>query len=488
MGASTESGSAKGQPRLTINGHEIDVRRLRIPRSVLAIAAVVILFTLLGRAVQLAFGAASAFGIGYYAESDYAYVNNAGVVYGYGATYGWKLSKEPAPTPGAGAPASSSSATATATAVPTATPVPEAVVLIADVPISVATGGVTNLTTASGVVTVDIPAAAIAIEGATLSVTDFSTAVSSILSGQSGSVTTPSGLVVAVGRTSSGTSADPGTRQITETVGVVAEITVTNPVTGLAITTLSAPIQLTLGFDVSAIPAALTVADVAVFAYDPVLGSWEEFPSVVDSVAGTVTGTIDHLSVFAVMVKIPVQRDLSTDLRYYGITDNYLAYAFKDRFDSTGGLDRYGYPRTSESIESGVTAQWFQRARFEWHPLNPEPYRVLLGLIGSELLETRGISFPVATAPTNGAAAGFRYHPETGHYVAFAFLKYFDENGGLDAFGYPVSEEFVENGLVVQYFQRGRFEYHPENSGTAYEVQLGLVGDELLRLKGRLSD
>jgi hypothetical protein len=38
----------------------------------------------------------------------------------------------------------------------------------------------------------------------------------------------------------------------------------------------------------------------------------------------------------------------------------------------------------------------------------------------------------------------------------------------------------------VQYFQRARFEYHPEHAGTPYEVQLGLLGDQLLQQQGWL--
>jgi hypothetical protein len=33
----------------------------------------------------------------------------------------------------------------------------------------------------------------------------------------------------------------------------------------------------------------------------------------------------------------------------------------------------------------------------------------------------------------------------------------------------------------VQYFERNRFEYHPENAGTPYEIQLGLLGGDLLQ-------
>ena len=32
-----------------------------------------------------------------------------------------------------------------------------------------------------------------------------------------------------------------------------------------------------------------------------------------------------------------------------------------------------------------VLTQWFERARFEWHPNNPEPFKVLLGLLGNEI-------------------------------------------------------------------------------------------------------
>ena len=37
---------------------------------------------------------------------------------------------------------------------------------------------------------------------------------------------------------------------------------------------------------------------------------------------------------------------------------------------------------------------------------------------------------------------------------------------------------------LVQYFERNRLEYHPENAGTRFEVQLGLLGSELLDRQG----
>jgi hypothetical protein len=32
---------------------------------------------------------------------------------------------------------------------------------------------------------------------------------------------------------------------------------------------------------------------------------------------------------------------------------------------------------------------------------------------------------------------------------------------------------------LTQHFERARFEHHPENAGTPYEVLLGLLGREL---------
>ncbi|MBA3943734.1 MAG: hypothetical protein H0X37_04140 [Herpetosiphonaceae bacterium] len=60
--------------------------------------------------------------------------------------------------------------------------------------------------------------------------------------------------------------------------------------------------------------------------------------------------------------------------------------------DSYGrSLALFGLPLTgvkSETNPNGdtVLTQWFERGRFEWHPNNPDPYKVELGLLGKEVL------------------------------------------------------------------------------------------------------
>ena len=78
------------------------------------------------------------------------------------------------------------------------------------------------------------------------------------------------------------------------------------------------------------------------------------------------------------------------------------------------------------------------------------------------------------------------------HNLSGAFYQYWQTHGGLAIFGYPISEEFQEvshtdgKTYTVQYFQRNRFELHPEFAGTPSEVLLGLLGVDIVRARGWL--
>ena len=160
---------------------------------------------------------------------------------------------------------------------------------------------------------------------------------------------------------------------------------------------------------------------------------------------------------------------------------------FASYWRSHGGLDSLGYPVTPEVQENiggkQYTVQYTQRARLEYHPENSAPNNVLLGLLGNSLAEPR-VEEPPFQPAAQSAQAGYAYFAPTRHNVGPPFLAYWNANGGLPVLGLPRSEAFTEvsrtdgKTYMVQYFERNRVEYHPENRGTRYEFLLGLLGVE----------
>jgi hypothetical protein len=127
----------------------------------------------------------------------------------------------------------------------------------------------------------------------------------------------------------------------------------------------------------------------------------------------------------------------------------------------------YGYPITEQiTSKDGKTVQYFQRARFELRNDLPEGQRVQLSLLGHEMYSPQ--------SPLNVSSAfACRFYSETDFSVCFAFLEFFDKNGGVTQFGYPISSfEYHEN-MIVQYFEKARLEWRPWNP----EVQRVIVSD-----------
>ena len=162
---------------------------------------------------------------------------------------------------------------------------------------------------------------------------------------------------------------------------------------------------------------------------------------------------------------------------------------FSGFYAQRDGLRLYGNPLGPPTVVDGREVQWFERARLEhWPEHAGTAYEVQLGRLGVEY--TSGRDFPqqvyFASRPD------LRFFPETGHAVGGVFLSFYDRHGGLDVFGYPISEEFDEvladgRAYRVQYFERARLEYHAEHAGTENEVQVGLLGTAIFRQDPRPS-
>ena len=165
---------------------------------------------------------------------------------------------------------------------------------------------------------------------------------------------------------------------------------------------------------------------------------------------------------------------------YYPETGHHVPQIFADAWLRFGGLPIIGYPVSEPFERDGMLVQHFERAVMEWHTEKAgTPYEVLLELLGNWVAaEREEPAFePLQENPLAEDDPGF-WFPETGHTLENSFQQYWERYGGLPVFGYPISQEFEEDGRTVQYFERARFEWHPENAGTVYEVLLGHLGVE----------
>jgi hypothetical protein len=170
--------------------------------------------------------------------------------------------------------------------------------------------------------------------------------------------------------------------------------------------------------------------------------------------------------------------------RYFPQTGHTVSGVFLRYWEANGGLARFGLPRTAVFIQGGYQVQYFERARFEHHPeYKGTPNEIQLGLLGELLVDN--VTALAATRPIPNTATS-RFFPETGHNLSGGFKHYWEKNGGLSIFGLPITEEFRERNpadgktYTVQYFERARFEYHPEHKGTPFEVELGLLGNQII--------
>jgi hypothetical protein len=168
------------------------------------------------------------------------------------------------------------------------------------------------------------------------------------------------------------------------------------------------------------------------------------------------------------------------DERCFPETGFCIAGPIRDYWERNGGLPVFGYPiaeQRTETIEGSWAgpAQWFERDRLEDHA--NEGLGVLAGRLGARALELDGRPW----RPGGETPGPCRFFPETGYAICtLAFQTYWEQNGGLERFGYPITPAFQETiegrTYTVQYFERRRMELHPEHAGTPYEVQLGLLG------------
>lgn len=90
---------------------------------------------------------------------------------------------------------------------------------------------------------------------------------------------------------------------------------------------------------------------------------------------------------------------------YYPQTGHTISNSFLEYWQDHGEVRIFGYPISQEFQQSGYTVQYFERARFEYHPSNPPEYQVLLGLLGTTAAGQAGVK--TATIPRDPAVPDY---------------------------------------------------------------------------------
>ena len=154
------------------------------------------------------------------------------------------------------------------------------------------------------------------------------------------------------------------------------------------------------------------------------------------------------------------------EARFFPETGHWVTGDFLRVFESiTDPLQVYGFPITdafqTEAIPQfpGMLVQYFQKVRFEYHPENPSGLEVEISPLGEYLYDIDG---PGRALPFSALLEHCRNIPAGGFPVCYSFLTFFDAYGGIAQFGYPVSGIEFHDNRMVQYFQKARFEWHPE--------------------------
>jgi Mrp family chromosome partitioning ATPase len=169
----------------------------------------------------------------------------------------------------------------------------------------------------------------------------------------------------------------------------------------------------------------------------------------------------------------------------FAVSEPFLGF-----WEEHGGAPIFGFSISgaiTEPDENGqpLTVQYFERARLELRPgQNAAGPEVTLGRLGTEVPASGTVAFPLPEG-LRGDQVSFEGSSIT---TPARFHDFWERNGGQQIFGLPITPVLIDTTpdstpLAVQYFERARFEYHPENAGTPSEIQLTHLGTQVYKIK-----
>ncbi|HWE63322.1 MAG TPA: sialidase family protein, partial [Chloroflexota bacterium] len=171
--------------------------------------------------------------------------------------------------------------------------------------------------------------------------------------------------------------------------------------------------------------------------------------------------------------------------RYIKQTGHSVAAPFVEMYNKLGPY-LLGYPLTEAYMRGTTLTQDFEHLRLEQHGSS-----ITIGNLGFEVMAAQHQNLGYAVTLSGGGYGGDQpqttrtqmFFKDTGHLLTGEFLHFWQTQQGSTLLGPPISEAYRDqNGdgsgrkYLMQWFEHGRLELHPENGHSRFRFLLGLVG------------
>jgi peptidoglycan/xylan/chitin deacetylase (PgdA/CDA1 family) len=193
--------------------------------------------------------------------------------------------------------------------------------------------------------------------------------------------------------------------------------------------------------------------------------------------------TLGVIPVEVQAANLPYYQTTNNGVRYVEATGHSIIAPVAAVYDRTGGELRHGKPLTELYRDKTRYVQYFERSIFEFYSeryIANQPEAIKILPVGRLLLEDAGIAFN-KLEPFEGTPEKY-YIKETGHSLREPFLSYWYKNGGVENFGFPLSEEMAQLNLdgtfqIYQYFEKARLSrpLRADNPGDVRLDNLGVI-------------
>ena len=252
--------------------------------------------------------------------------------------------------------------------------------------------------------------------------------------------------------------------------GTPYDVRIADAATGRELRAVPKSVELGIVYRLEDLPRGTSEFGVFLGRWDELASKWIPLPTTQDPEHRLLHAPLTSPSIVAVLVQAPFVVPTSDGNRYVPMTSQPLSIPMVDGIAAAGGFQWTGLPIAPPT---GSGTQLFQNVRLD---IDPATGTARIGNLGSEYVAASGMTF--AETPDEGSSDQRRYFAETGRYVSFGFLAYYDAIGGAALLGQPLTPEVVEGDNLAQYFAKGKL-LLDRTSGV---VRISPLGEAFLKL------